>query len=598
MLREIWSHTRPTFKRLKFTPGLNIVLVRRSESAGQGAKRNAAGKSSLIDIIHFIFGGNKESTSPLAAAELATDGFKLTFDLHSELLEVTRSLDKSSSVLLDGTIRNWPVAPDVDEKTGTISMTIAKWCDLLGQSMFGLPPASQLQDGSFLSFRSCFAYFARRQRSDAYFNWRRHFAQQKPVAWQTTLAFLFGLDRDIPVELHRIKETEKQKGQLEKLLRSEMIASAIPSPSKLQTEVRKLKRQIDRLNTQLDGYRVIEFYDDLVGEANSLQREIADLVNANALDDELLKDIELAMAQETPPAIPELEQLYREAGVVLPNITLKRYSDVKDFHLAVVRNRREHLSSERADVRIRIERRKKSISELGQRRNEILRILESGGALQHYRKLDGQLSDLQSRYNTLVRQLELAEKISLFRSDLKVQRAEVERRQKQDLIERRKQLDGISTIFEGISASLYEKPSYLEIRSNKDGLDFHIDSPEIASDGISKVQIFTFDITLAIYCAQRKAWPGFLIHDSHIFDGVDGRQIAAALAVAHEHMTKVQGQYIVTMNSDDLEKAERESGLSFQERIVHPELDDTENGCLFGFRFATDEIQPEESQPD
>ena len=80
---------------------------------------------------------------------------------------------------------------------------------------------------------------------------------------------------------------------------------------------------------------------------------------------------------------------------------------------------------------------------------------------------------------------------------------------------------------------------------------------------------------------------GFLIHDSHIFDGVDGRQIALALDTAADRLSSLGGQYIVTMNSDDLEKAEREGGMSFSEFIVEPELDDSPTGCLFGFRFAT-----------
>jgi|GEM_PF-4883436 len=33
---------------------------------------------------------------------------------------------------------------------------------------------------------------------------------------------------------------------------------------------------------------------------------------------------------------------------------------------------------------------------------------------------------------------------------------------------------------------------------------------------------------------QQDKFPGFLVHDSHIFDGVDGRQIGLALRFAQE----------------------------------------------------------------
>ena len=102
------------------------------------------------------------------------------------------------------------------------------------------------------------------------------------------------------------------------------------------------------------------------------------------------------------------------------------------------------------------------------------------------------------------------------------------------------------------------------------------------------MQIFTFDLTLATMSAKRGFWPGFLIHDSHIFDGVDGRQIGAALKVGNERALALNGQYIVTMNSDDLEKAQRETGEDFSSFIIDPVLTDTETGGLFGFAFEHD----------
>lgn len=213
--------------------------------------------------------------------------------------------------------------------------------------------------------------------------------------------------------------------------------------------------------------------------------------------------------------------------------------------------------------------------------------MNTGGALVQYRKLDNQLLSIRSEFETVKRQLELAEKIDTMRADLKVQRAEAERHIKQDLKERVALVEEAAEIFDEISQRLYDQPAVFDIVANRDGLDFKIEAPEIASDGIKQVQIFTFDLTLATLCARRGKWPGFLIHDSHIFDGVDGRQVALALNIANERLQSLGGQYIVTMNSDDLEKAEREGEVSFKDYIIEPELDDSPTGCLFGFRFAT-----------
>ncbi len=55
--------------------------------------------------------------------------------------------------------------------------------------------------------------------------------------------------------------------------------------------------------------------------------------------------------------------------------------------------------------------------------------------------------------------------------------------------------------------------------------------PGSRSKGIKNIQIFCFDMMLMRLCAERGTGPGFLVHDSHLFDGVDGRQIASALKV-------------------------------------------------------------------
>jgi uncharacterized protein YydD (DUF2326 family) len=391
------------------------------------------------------------------------------------------------------------------------------------------------------------------------------------------------------VALHRVKEADRQKVQLEKLLKSEFAAIAIPSTARLRLNARKLERQSSRLENQLAGYQVIDFYDDLLDEANTMQQTIDQYTNANVLDDELARDIESAFQTEHAPALPDLMALYKQAGVVLREQLLKRYDEVEQFHRAVVANRREHLTAELNDTRERMARRRQEISRLSERRNDLLQTLNSGGALAQYRKLESQLISLRSELETVKRQLELAEKLDAMRADLKVQRAEAERRIRQDLKERSSLVEDASIVFDEISQRLYDQPAVFDIVAGKDGLDFRIETPEIASEGIRQVQIFTFDLTLATACANRGSWPGFLVHDSHIFDGVDGRQIALALHTASERMNMLQGQYIVTMNSDDLEKAEREGETSFAQFIVEPELDDSPTGCLFGFRFATDD---------
>ena len=46
------------------------------------------------------------------------------------------------------------------------------------------------------------------------------------------------------------------------------------------------------------------------------------------------------------PDLEDLQAVYQEAGIVLPDLVKRRYEDVKSFHESVVRNRKDYLSSE------------------------------------------------------------------------------------------------------------------------------------------------------------------------------------------------------------------------------------------------------------
>ena len=88
-------------------------------------------------------------------------------------------------------------------------------------------------------------------------------------------------------------------------------------------------------------------------------------------------------------------------------------------------------------------------------------------------------------------------------------------------------------------------------------------------------------------CAKRKQFPGFLIHDSHLFDGVDERQVAKALQLGAERAEASGFQYIVTMNSDALPTDGFKSGFDIDSYITDTQLTDaTETGGLFGIRFS------------
>src|SRR5579872_1910435 len=230
MIREVWSD-RPSFKRLRFRPGLNIVLAARSgvrhdaTAEDQGRTRNGAGKSSLIDILRFMLGGDVQKKKTIVAAPiLKNDNFFLSLDMLDKPLTISRAPAGRGKIKIQGDFGGWSVQPDINKKTGEVTMSVQVWTDLLGRTFFGLSPASQIAPGSNLSFGSCIAYFVRRSRDGAFGHWTLTHKSQSQNRVAIPLSFLFGLDTDIALRFLRADETAKSAQELRRAIAQGMLA--------------------------------------------------------------------------------------------------------------------------------------------------------------------------------------------------------------------------------------------------------------------------------------------------------------------------------------------------------------------------------------
>ncbi len=122
------------------------------------------------------------------------------------------------------------------------------------------------------------------------------------------------------------------------------------------------------------------------------------------------------------PESPDLNKLYREAGVVLPDLTQRRLDEVERFHETILRNRRSHLESEINSADKRITDRDQSKARLDQRRDQVMGLLNSGGALEHFTSLREELGRAESEVTTLKERLETAERLESTQTELKLQR--------------------------------------------------------------------------------------------------------------------------------------------------------------------------------
>lgn len=582
------SSDLPSFKSLTFGPGLNIVLADKSAGASDRQSRNGAGKTSLLELIHFVFGANADADSIFRSPELAPWTFEARVDVGGNAVDVGRSGKKPSRIMLQGDTTPWPIQPSLDAKSGDLVFSNEKWRALLGAVFFGLPVDADEQDRHRFapSFRSLFSYFARRQNSGGLLAPTQQSSKQQPWDQQVAVSYLLGLDSRIPSELQEVRTQEKAMTELRKAAKEGGLGRYFGTAADIRTRLTIAEARAKRLREQIAIFNVVPEYAEMEREASIITRQISGLNDENTIDRELILQLQNALASEQAPAIANLDRLYKEAGVVLPGSVGRRFEEVAVFHEAVVQNRRSHLSSELQSAEDRIARRGLERARLDERRRQLMGILQSGGALDHYAQLQEETGRAEADAEGLRQRLVTAERIESTKAELDIDRARLLKALQTDLHEREGVVTEAILVFEELSNALYEKAGSLTISATSNGptVDVRIDAQR--SKGITNMQIFCFDLMLADLATRRGLGPGFLIHDSHLFDGVDERQVAKALQLGADHAAAVGFQYIVTMNSDALPRDGFRPGFEVDAFVCPTKLTDaTETGGLFGLRF-------------
>lgn len=573
MIRRVYADL-PRFKEIRLSEGLNLLLAERTKGSKDTQTRNAAGKSSLLEILHFLLGADCPPESIFRHAALRDAVFGMEFDLADAPVSVQRSgasQGKVSLVSLDS--------------TDASSLGVKEWRNTLGREMFDLGAG----EGAWSpSFRSMISYFVRRDAAGGIADPMRSSAKQQLVDQQVSISRLLGLDWRLPREWQAVRDREKNLLELKKAIKNGTLGTVVGTASELKSELIIAEDRTRGLRAAASSFKVIEEYDQLEREASDLTRRIGELADENVLDRRYLAEIEASSNEEIPPAAADLETLFREAGTVLPDLVRQRFEQAQAFHESVIRNRSLYLEAEAVATRTRLLEREAQQRAHDARRAEIMQLLESAGALEHFAALQGELARTEAATESLRQRHASAEALESGQVQLKAERALLSERLRRGYADDELIIEDAVLTFRKVSAELYgrEKAGTLTITPSENGPEFAAHLPAEQSKGINNMRIFCFDMMLMLLSVGRGVGPRFLVHDSHMFDGVDERQVAKALMVgatlAHEH----KFQYVVAMNSDSVPRSGFSTGFDLTKHVVEARLtDETDSGGLFGFRF-------------
>jgi uncharacterized protein YydD (DUF2326 family) len=555
------------------------VLAHKCEGATDGHTRNGAGKSSLVEIINALLGSDIKKGSLLKEKALVDQFFGLKLDVNGEELNISRYGKAPSKIFVHKMPEGFVSLTASDDGVYTSN---DEWLRKLGKEVFGLSESILVLKHS-LSFRSLFSYFARSTKGVD--SPEKTFPMQATWQSQVALTYLLKLDWRVARDFEGVRQKDKLIKALKQASSEGTLGDIMGTPSELSTEIHLKKDRAQQIKIFLADFKVLPEYQKKEARVAKISRILSKLSGEDTADKEWLSQLERTFEEEAVSDTNRLMQLFKDTELVFPELVARRFEEFTVFHASIVRNRREHLKQELEAAATRIEERYALKEQLDQERSEILLLLQSHGALDHYISLQSELSKLEADIELLERKVAATQNLDDQKSELKVVRSNLQKKMRIDLSEREDAVRRAVVSFAEISAELYEESGRFTIDPTDNGPRFEFDIPGKKSTGKSKMQIFCFDMMLMELWAEEPRRPSVLIHDSLIFDGVDERQKARALLIGAQMAKKYNFQYIVTMNSDDLPNMSEYKEFKMEDYLVDLNITDSESGGLFGIRF-------------
>ena len=310
MIKRVFS-THLKFKAPSFYPEMNLLIVDKTEQSTAKQTRNSAGKSSLIEIVNFVFGAdsdkggfyNKEAfQDELFCVELLYDGISFI---------VSRGASKKSRIYFNKRIDielNIDIELGEDSELNLFYSSVNDWKKALGKYFFSISTTDTLSKYN-PSFRSLFSYFVRRDTSGGMLEPKKNARQQQLYDEQINLSFLLGLDWTLSSEFQVIRDKEKALKELKKSLKQGFLDTVIDTPANLRSQIAVLEGKINEMQANLHAFNLLPEYQQYESELAKIGAQIKSYIDKNTIENELLKSLEQSIEEANSPGYESLQQL-------------------------------------------------------------------------------------------------------------------------------------------------------------------------------------------------------------------------------------------------------------------------------------------------
>ncbi|MFJ8976381.1 DUF2326 domain-containing protein [Streptomyces sp. NPDC102282] len=577
MLRRISSNFT-SFQPITFKPGFNVILAEMAHDASDKHSRNARGKTTLIQAINYCLGGSlAKSMVPLGPTGWA---FSLELDLFGSTVTVTRKVKSGTRLSLAYPAELTGALHRYLDENSTIS--VDDWKFLLGLGLFSLDRVPEQGDRG-ISPRTLLSYVI---RTEAAKDPLKIIPQQPAWSSREHVAYLLNLNWELVRDLSRLEEDSDTYKAIARATKKNLLPRALRPEPELMLELVEAQRTLEDLSSRVNGFQVVDDPDGLISRADRVTEELKELRNDALVDRRMIElyaeSIEGEQTTNDEGVGEAVAGLYSEMQRAFSPEALQSFEKVEAFHQQLMGNRRRFLATELERLRVQQTQRDERIRELTASRNSILAVLDAGGALEELSALQNECAQAAARVSEVEASLSNVRDLAEAQEGIRVQKAQLRQETARDLSTNRQKLDSVATRFDRMMQDLYSVGGVLTAEVDDLGFKFSIRVSTSASGGVTRMQLLCFDLTLMAE-SDELHHPGFLIHDSVVFDGVDPRQVAAGLRLINETVENVGGQYICTMNSNDVPDLVRGEDWFAQgtRRVVL----DTERGGILGTSF-------------
>lgn len=366
--------------------------------------------------------------------------------------------------------------------------------------------------------------------------------------YEALYLFWLGIDLDENERKQRLIKEKTVEENLQKRLNKET------SISQIKQSLIVVKRTIASLEKRKESFNINEQYEEELSRLNLVKQEInrsATEISRLELREELITQSKEELEKEIAHIdTKQLQALYQEAGMLLPNIQ-KTFEETLEFHNKMIEEKMKYITKELPELINNIKTAKRKVNDLLVEEERLSKSLQKQGAVEELQEIINELNHAYENKGNLEEQERLWDSANETIKNIDEELDKINKgiNSKDVLIQERIAI--FNKYFSEISYKLYEEHFVLSSVTNDKGYGLNITTLSgNPGTGKKKGQIAAFDLAYILFADELNInCLHFILHDQ--IENVHDNQITQLLT---DIVSKVRCQYILPVLRDKLPK--------------------------------------------